>query len=577
MDYKKLAFAGLTIAVAVVGVAVTARGVQTNRGAAPSLVGLTVPDIAISPDGKHVVLVLGSADKQQLYVRTVQSRESKPIPGTDGAGTPLFSPDGKWIAFFADGKLKKVALDSGQIVNICDTSSNGRGAVWGSDDTIIFTPDTGSALFQVPASGGTPKPLTERKDERSHRWPEVLPGNKVVLYTIAKGGSWDDAQIVAQRLDTGERRVIIDGGTAPHYLPTGHLIYVHGGALVAVPFDAQRVQVTGNAVPLVQGVLMEARDGAAQFSISQNGTLAYIPTNVSSTDRRLVWVNRNGSAEPLKAPPRAYEHPRLSPDGKRVVLNIAGDSPNVFMYDIATNRLQQFTTEANNAMPIWTRDGKRIVFRSTKTGSWNAFQKNADGPGNAEQLTNSQYLTEPSSFSPDGTLLAFTEQHPVSRRDIWVLPMNGDRKPRVLIQTPADESVPRFSPDGRWIAYVSDTSGRPEVFVKPFPLSAEKWQISTAGGREPVWAPNGSELFYRDGDKLMVADVKTQPSFAAAKPRLVFEGDYEGALASRANFDISPDGRRFLMLQAAARREAQAEIKIVPNWVEQVRSRARAK
>jgi len=577
MNHNKLAAAVLTIGVVLVSVVMTTPAVQTKAGPEPSLIGLTVPAIAISPDGKRVVLVLGSADKQQLYVRTVQSRESKPIPGTEGAGTPLFSPDGKWIAFFTDRKLKKVAIDSGQIVNICDTSSNGRGAVWGSDDTIIFTPDTGSALFQVPASGGTPKPLTERKDERSHRWPEVLPGNRAILFTIAKGGSWDDAQIVAQRLDTGERRVIIDGGTFPRYLSTGHLIYVHGGALVAVPFDAQRVEVTGTAVPLVQGVLMEARDGAAHFSVSQNGTLAYIPTNVSSTDRRLVWVNRDGSAEPLKAPPRAYEHPRLSPDGKRVMLNIAGDSPNVFMYDIAANRLQQFTTEANNAMPIWTRDGKRIVFRSTKAGSWNAFLKNADGSGNTEQLTNSQYLTEPSSFSPDGNFLAFTEQHPVSRRDIWILPMNGARKPRVLIQTPADESAPRFSPDGHFIAYVSDASGRPEIYVQPYPLSAEKWQISTAGGREPVWASNGSELFYRDGDKLMVVDIKTQPSFVAAKPRLLFQGDYEGALASRANFDISPDGGRFLMLQAAGRREAQAEIKVVPNWFEQVRSRSRTR
>jgi len=576
MERNKVAALCLAIFVTI-SVVTFALAAQTKTGAEPSLVALTVPAIAISPDGKQIALVLGSGDKQQLYLRSSQGRETKPITGTEGAGTPIFSPDGKWIAFFTDGKLKKVAVDSGQIVNICDTSSNGRGAVWGSDDTIIFTPDTGSALFRVPASGGTPKPLTERKDERSHRWPELLPGNKAILYTIAKGGSWDDAQIIGLRLDTGERRVVIDGGTAPRYLPTGHLIYVHGGALMAVPFDAQRMQVSGTAVPIVQGVLMEARDGASQFSVSQNGTLAYIPTNVSSTDRKLVWVNRDGSAEPLKAPVRAYEHPRLSPDGKKVVLGIAGDSPNLYIYDIAANSLKQFTTEANNAMPIWTPDAKRITFRSTKAGPWNVFWKSADGSGPVEQLTNGQYVTEPSSWSSDGKLLLFTEQLPATRRDIWVMELSGNRNRRPLIQTPADESAPRFSPDGRWIAYVSDASGRTEVYVQAYPLSREKWQISTSGAREPVWAPNGAELFYRDQDKLMVVEIKTQPAFAAGKPRVLFEGGYEGPISSRANFDISPDGHRFLMLQKTAQKESSTDIKIVPNWFQEVRRRTQSK
>ena len=576
MDRNK--FAALCLAILVIASVVTSASTpQTKSGTAPSLVALTVPAVAISPDGKQIVLVLGSSDKQQLYLRSSQGGVTKPIPGTEGAGTPVFSPDGKWIAFFTEKNLKKMALDTGQIVNVCDASSNGRGIVWGSDDNIVFTPDTGSALFRVPASGGKPTPLTERKDERSHRWPELLPGNKAVLYTIAKGGSWDDAQIIGLRLDTGERRVVIDGGTAPRYLPTGHLVYVHGGALMAVPFDAQRMQATGPAVPMVQGVLMEARDGASQYSISQNGTLTYIPTNVSSTDRKFIWVNRDGSAEPLKAPARAYEHPRLSPDGKRVVVAIAGDSPNLYIYDIAANSLKQFTTEANNAMPIWTPDGKRITFRSTRGGSWNAFWENADGSGAAEQLTNGQYVTEPSSWSPDGKLLLFTEQPPATRRDIWIMELSGERKRRPLIQTTADESAPRFSPDGHWIAYVSDASGRTEVYVEPYPPSGEKWQISNSGAREPVWAPNGAELFYRDQDKLMAVDVETEAAFAAGKPRVVFEGAYEGPISSRANFDISPDGRRFFMLQKAAQKDVSTDIKIVPNWFQEVRRRAPSK
>jgi serine/threonine-protein kinase len=559
-----------------IGIKITA---QSKAGAGTALVDLTMPAIAISPDGKQIALVLRTGEKTQLHLRVAGGNESKPVPGTEGAASPLFSPDGKWIAFFAGGKLKKFSVETGQIATLCDAGTGPRGAVWGPDDRIIYTPDTGSALLQVPASGGTPKPLTERKEERSDRWPEVLPGNKAILFTIAKGGSWDDAQIIAQRFDTGERKVIIDGGTAPHYLSTGHLTYVHGGALTAVPFDAERLQVTGKAVPLVQGILMEARDGSAQYSVSRNGTLVYVPSTVSSTDRQLVWVTRDGSvAEMLKAPPRNYEHPRISPDGKRVVVGITGDKPHIFLYDIAANTLKQVTTEANNALPIWTPDGKRFVYRSTKAGPWNVFWKNADGTGNTEQLTNSQFLTEPTSFSPDGKILAFSEQNTVTRRDIWILALDGERKATPLIKTPADETVPRFSPDARWIAYVSDESGRAEVYVQPYPISGQKWQISTSGGREPVWAPNGAELFYREGNsKMMVSDIKTTPSFSAAKPRLLFEGDYEGPIASRPNFDISSDGRRFLMLKPVDQGKSTAEVKVVANFVDDVRRRAPAK
>ena len=576
MDRMKLAACSLIVAV----IGITARdtrAAQAKTNAPPALVDLTMPAVAISPDGKQIAVVLRAGGKQQqLYFRSVATGESKPIAGTEGAVTPFFSPDGKWLGFFSGGKLRKLAIDSGQIVTLCDGGTGPRGAVWGPDDNIIFTPDTGSALLQVPAAGGTPKPLTERKEERSHRWPEILPGNKAVLFTIAKGGSWDDAQIVAQRIDTGERKVVIDGGTSPTYLPSGHLLYVHGGALTAIAFNPQTLQVSGKAVPLVQGVLMEARDGSSQYSISRNGTLVYVPTNISSTDRRLVWVTPDGAAEPLKAPPKAYEHPRLSPDGKRVVLGITGDNPHIFVYDIAANSLKQITTEDNNAIPIWTPDGKRITYRSTKPGPWNVFWKNADGSGTAEQLTNSPYVTEPTSWSRDGKLLAFSEQNLVTKRDIWILQMDG-RKAAPLIETPADESVPRFSPDAHWIAHVSDESGKAEIWVQPYPTNGQKWRISTSGGREPVWSPSGSELYYREGNtRMMVSDIKTTPSFTAAKPRLLFDGAYEGPLSSRPNFDITPDGKRFLMLQAVDHGQSSAQIKIVSNWFDEVKRRVPA-
>ena len=558
------------------------------RPLAESLTGLTVPAVALSPDGAHLAFVAARAgSRQQLYLRSVQQTESMPIPGTEGAETPFFSPDGQWIAFFAGGKLKKAPVNGGTVLTLCD-ASQGRGASWGSDDTIVFTPNLSSGLFQVSSSGGTPKPLTALQEERSHRWPELLPGGKAVLFTIAKGGSWDDGQIVVQQIETGERRVLVEGGTYPRYAPTGHLVYVRAGALVAVPFDLARLQLTGTAAPITAGVLMEARDGAAQYSFSRDGTLVYVPSNLGSSERRLVWVNRDGSAAPLGAPPRAYEHPRLSPDGQRVAVSIAGASPNIFLYDIPGNRLTQITSEATNTFPVWTPDGKRLAFRSTKAGPWNVFWKPADGAGAAEQLTMSKYLNEASSWSPDGQLLAFTELHPTTRRDLWVLSLKGERKPRLFLRTPADESAARFSPDGRWLAYASDASGRSEIYVQPFPATGgptpkgsgtqgDKWQISTGGGREPVWAPSGVEIFYRDGNKMMAADVKTQPSFASSKPRLLFEGHFETALASRANYDVAPDGQRFLMLQAGEQQDTSDQIKVVPNWFEEFKRRIPSK
>ena len=544
------------------------------------LTGLTYPALALSPDGTQVVTVVLANGLQQLHLRSVTQSDSTPIPGTDGAIHPLFSPDGQWIAFFADGKLKKVSLADGTVLTLCD-ALRPRGASWRSDDTIVFTPTLNSSLWQVPASGGTPQVLTSLQEERSHRWPYILPGGKVVLFGIPAGSSWDEAQIVAQQLETGERRVLVQGGTNPRYVPTGHLLFARDGNLMAVPFDPEQLQVNGAPVAVVEGVMETPRSGAAQFSVSRNGVLVYIPGRGGEPERRLVWVDREGSAEPLAAPPRPYEHPRLSPDGQRVAVAIVEPAANIFVYDIQGETLTQLTSEASNTFPIWTPDGKRVTFRSTLTGPWNVFWKAADGSGEAEQLTVSDHINEPSSWSPDGQALAFTEFHPTTNRDLWILPLEGERKPRPILQTPFDEGAASVSPDGRWVAYASNDSVRYEIYVQPFPgpggpasadsgPQGERWQISSEGGAEPIWSPNGRELFYRNEEKMMAVEVKTQPSFSAAPPRLVFEGRYEPALAFRPNYDVSADGQRFLMLQAI---EQPPQLNVVQNWFEELKRR----
>jgi len=341
---------------------------------------------------------------------------------------------------------------------------------------------------------------------------------------------------------------------------------------MAVPFDAQRLEVAGTAVPVVQGVLQSPVSGAAQYSVSATGSLVYVPGGIHSAKQRLVWVSRNGVEQPLPAPARSYFAPRLSPDGQRVAVGVQEPDNQVWLYDLFRDTLTRFTFDGNgNTSPAWTPDGKRIAFASTKDGPMNIFWQLADGSGGLEKLNTSQNAQLPISWSPDGKLLAFLEVNPTTGYDIWVLRL-GDRKAEPFLRTPSNESVPRFSPDGRWISYVSDESGRYEIYIQPYPGPGGKRQVSTEGGTEPMWNPNGRELFYRSADKMMAVEVTTQPSFAAGKPRMLFEGRYEPTALTNPNYAVSPDGERFLMLKSAEQaEEAPTQINVVLNWTEELK------
>ena len=541
------------------------------------------PAVALSPDGTHLAYVVRQGGTQQIYLRAMDSLESKPISGTDGAVNPFFSPDGQWLGFFAGGKLKKVSVSGGAAVTVSDTAQP-RGASWGSQGIIAFAPQNVAVLQQVSDAGGTPQPLTRlEKGENSHRWPELLPGGKAVLFAAGpSGANFTNAQVAVQSLGTGERRNLVQGGMNPRYAASGHLVYAQGGSLMAVPFDPQRLAITGAAVPVVEGILQSTGNGAAQYSVSNTGSLVYVPGGVQATQSRLVWVSRNGSEQPLTAPVRTYGFPRLSPDGRRLAVNIAEQGTQIWLYDLSRDTLTRLTFEGttNNA-PVWTPDGKRIAFQSNKEGPFNLFWQLADGSGGLERLTTSEYTQGPMSWSRDGQLLAFHEVNPDTQRDIWVLRM-GDpsagsgqvRKAQPFLRTRFDELAPRFSPDGRWLAYISDESGRVEVYVQPYPGPGGKWQISTEGGAEPAWNPNGRELFYRSGDKMMSVDIATQPGFAADKPRMLFEGRYEPPPFPIANYDVAPDGQRFLMVKPSEQEQsALTQINVVLNWFEELKQK----
>ena len=537
------------------------------------LVGLEDgPAVALSPDGTHLAYVARQGGSQQFYLRAMDSLEARPIPGTEEAVSPFFSPDGQWLGFFAGGKLRKVSVSGGAPLTLGDAAFL-VGASWGQG-MIAFAPTFNGVLQQVPEAGGAPQPLTRlEKGDAMQRWPEFLPGGKAVLFAAGTLGT--GFSIAVQSIGKGEQRNLIQGATQPRYAPSGHLVYAQGANVMAVPFDPRRLTVTGAAIPVVEGVL-QSPGGAAQYSISAKGSLVYIPgTTRSVFQNKLVWVSRNGTEQPLAAPGHGYRNPRLSPDSRLATVDIQEQARQVWLYDLTRETLTRLTFEGSaNGTPVWTPDGKRIAFQSNKEGSaLNLFWLLADGSGGLERLTTSEYGQAPGSWSPDGQLLAFTELNPNTGWDIWVL-RRSEHKAQPFLRTPFTEGAPRFSPDGHWLAYVSNESGRNEVYVQPYPGPGGKRQISTDGGTEPVWNRNGRELFYRSGNRMMAVDIAIQPSFAAGKPRTLFEGPYLPTAATIPNYDVSADGQRFLMLKPSEQAQsAPTQINVVLNWFEELKQK----
>ncbi len=518
-----------------------------------------------------MVFVAGESSRSQLYIRSLDSLEVQPVAGTEGARNPFFSPNGDWVGFFAAGKLKKVAVGGGAPISICDAANFVGGASWGLDDMIIFAPISTVGLFRVPAAGGEPEVLTtldRQSGEISHRWPHILPGGKAVLFNVSGGPNWDQWPIVMQSLETGERKVIVDAGSHARYVPTGHIIYGRSGTLLAVPFDLEKLEVTGPPVPILEGVLT-AIEGTVDFSVSRTGSLVYLTGDVGEAQHRLVWVDRNGAEQPIAAPPRNYDNPRLSPDGRRIATFLRGETVDVWIYDISGQTLSRMTNEGSNQYPIWTPDGKRITFRATRQGLRNIWWKSADGSGPEERLTTGENNQSPRDWSPDGNVLVYNDGDPNTRADVWMLSMDGERKAIPLIQTPFRDDRPTFSPDGRWLAYMSDESGRSEVYVQPFPGPAGKRQVSTDGGTNVRWARSGRELFYRSGNKVMAISVQTQPAFVSERPRLLFET----SPAILPAFDVAPDDQRFLMVKVSEKELPAAQINVVLNWFEELKQK----
>jgi serine/threonine protein kinase len=556
--------------------------------------------LAVSPDGNQ--FVYGSTEG--LYLRRVDALDARLIAGTDRTSLqPFFSPDGQWIGYWSqsDLKLKKVAISGGASVTLCDTRTMFNGASWDSDNTIVYADYMGSDILQISANGGAPESLIKEIQAKSKEGvrpsvPQMLPDGKTILFTNALDPNGVNTQIVVQSLKSGERKVVLNSGSDARYLPTGHIVYgltiKDNYNLFAVPFDLDRLEVTGSTVSLLEGV--------AACAFSNSGTLAYItgtglggPTTaetlglpLQSNQRTLVWVDRKGKEEPLAAQPDKYCGPTISPDGTKVAMTIGygGGKADIWIWDIVRETMTRLTFNEAGEYPLWSRDGQRIAFWSFTTEA--VYWKAADGIGEDEKLGSvpGQSIL-PWSWSGDGKTLVTRDGSPTVGENIGSISIEGDHERRPLLQEKYNEGQPEISPDGRWMAYTSNESGKNEIYVRPFPeVNKGRWQISTAGGGDPLWSPNGRELFYRNGDAVMAVAVETEPAFKAGKPDTLFRGTYIRFSPLEGHpWDISRDGKRFLMLKEVASTGKPAaakstqKINIVVNWFEELKQRVPVK
>ncbi len=531
--------------------------------------------LAFSRDGRSIVY--NTTDG--LYLRPMDAREARLIPGTEEPlAAPEFSPDGQSIVFLTPGDvLNRMSISGGAAVELTRLAP-GASVSYDSADWILYVQPDG--VYRISANGGPSElivPSTEGENIRNSR---LLPDGDTVLFSATSIGSAEDDQIFAQSIATGERTMLVSSGSDARYLPSGHLIYAVEDGLYAVAFDVETLTASSVPVQLEQGLRRSAGTGSANYGVSDDGTLVYMTGGSAADVRRLLWVDREGNEEPIAAPPREYLSPRLSPDGTVVALSVQGQEQDldIWTWDLVRETSTRLTFEpGTDRFPVWSPDGLRIAYSAagSRDDSNNILVwKAADGSGTREQIAVSSRQIFPTAFLPDATGILVYGDLPSSsfNDDIAIVPLDGSGQITTLLDSTAFEAMPEISPDGEWLAYVSNESGDDEVYVQPYPdVGAGRWQISTDGGTEPLWARNGEELFFRRDGAVIAVRIQTDPAFSVGNPEVIVEGPYlQGILGGR-SYDISLDGEQFLMLATITDASAAPQIVIVQNWVEELK------
>ncbi|MEZ5332699.1 MAG: protein kinase [Thermoanaerobaculia bacterium] len=538
--------------------------------------------LALSPDGRRqAFMTTGDGQEPRLALRDLEDLGSRTLPGSEEASTPVFSPDGEWVAFFARGKLWRIPVAGGPPSPIVDAPGQNRGATWSADGYIYAAPDSGVPLQRVLATGGLFEPVTAldaERSERTHRWPQVLPDGSAVLFTsdtVETTEYYDDARIEAVRPATGERKVLVEQSSRAWFLPPDRLLFSRGGAIFAVPFDAAALEVTGKPVVVLQNVATTVASGAVHLEVSNNGTLLYLAGDSGGADSNIIWVDREGNEEAVDSiAAGGLDQLVLSPDGTRAVLSRTdAGTQSLWVADLVRGAVSRLTFETGSVDPVWSPDGQWIAY-SARGG---LYRKRADGSGDPELLLPSESPVFPCDFTPDGTRIIVEGggQAPAARAtaggqaDLGVVTLGGDPEFVPFATSPAHEWMADLSPDGRWLAYASTESGRPEIFVRPFPTGGGRWQISVNSGFEPRWSPAGDELFYRDGvGTLFRVPVETGGRFVPGSPEPLFTGVRSGDIAL--TYSVSPDGSRFLTFGLHVSDEID-RLALVLDWTPEVR------
>jgi serine/threonine-protein kinase len=519
------------------------------------------PLAVMSPDGTRIVFAYRRGSDQQLFTRRFDENEARPIPGTEGGSRPFFSPDGRWIAFHDErNALKKVAVDGGAAVVIA-VSDFGTGA-WAPDDTIVFTPSYNAGLSSVSASGGMPRKLTRPTiddGELGHWWPQILPDGESVLFTSFRTPA-ERSRIEVYSLKTGKRKVVADGGFFGRYAASGHLLFNRSTTVMAARFDLKRQETISPAVPVLAGVAVTFPNGQAQYSVSSTGTLAYVSQAALHVPRQLVWLDRTGKPSAAGDARKRFEDPRLSPDGRRVALTIRDENDaDIWVYDLSRQSFDRITSSPTTQFsPVWTPDARRLFFVFEEP-VFHIYSRAVDGGAEPERVLDGPIDVIPLAVSPDGRFLVYQRNDPSTRGGVWLLPLSGDPKPRPFVDTSFREQGGALSPDAQWLAYVSDETGRDEVYLQAFPDRRERVSVSTNGGRAPKWSRDGREVFWREGDKMMVAYLRDG---TIGRPSMLFEKRME-------EYDVAPDGRFLAVLPDEG--APPAPVSVVLNFFEELK------
>jgi serine/threonine protein kinase len=533
--------------------------------------------MAISPEGRRLAFIANSSGKDLVWVRPLDSLSAQALAGTDGVFSPsniFWSPESRSIGFFAGGKLKKIDASGGPPQTLCD-APDGRGGTWNSEGVILFNPSASNQpIFRVSAAGGNPTPVTSldtAQYETSHRWPYFLPDGRHFIFFVR--GRSEHTGVYVASLDSKDTRQLVAAPVSGLYAPPGWLLFMRNETLMAQLFDANELRLSGEPISIAERVSFNGGLGRGSFSVSENGVLVY--RGGGSQVNQPLWFDRTGKQLGSLGEAALYFTLWLSPDGKRAAadrMDSQTGTQDIWLFDLLRGIPSRFTTDpANDWFPLWSPDGNSSVFSSNREGVTNLFLKNASGVGDEEVLLKSDENKTADDWSADGKFIVYDSRNTQNKADLWILPMEGDRKPFPFLQTVFNELQAQFSPDGKWLAYTSDESGTPEVYVQTFPASGGKWRISTTGGAEPQWRRDGKELFYLGGDKkLMAVEIKQGTAFEAGVPKALFETRVLALTTFRNHYVVTADGQRFLINSGLADSD-YAPISVVVNWTEDLK------